>query len=1209
MKKLNKIFSIVLTAAIMTSLLITSAIPVAAADNAWSETKIPGATGMVLAPDMVASGPMAQDADGNLFVAYESDDADLVDDGEQYRLAKSTDGGRTWTSVAVAGAIDAIATAPDDASVVYIAVGNTVYKSTDGGATFVNMASVPDHVENGAYVITAMDVAMAGGSYKVVVGVKDDSGTPWDTAEVFYMDEGQFFNTFTTIGTPSFNTTHDEADVIYDIKLSPDFATDKGIVVLAENLTGSGNQAFVTFNVNGGVWGGQVKAAAIGASTAAEGGAIALPDDFNILTQPAFYVALNETTQGGIYRVVGGALATNTLQLSTSPATNLVSIDVVGNFAAANLIAGSADGNVYVSANAGANWTGTLGTSSQPTGPGSPVLVALAPDFATSGTAYALVTNSGGVYDESGFNRTVDKGVNWNQVSLVDTAITSINAMEVGNGFTWLSTQNSYGAVTGVTAGSFTVTGDSSITGAVAADTAVLTNTAGGTVNATLTLTAGSFTIDVADTGTGSSWVFDGTNYNIVLANAGATATITATADATTFNATISGATFTFAAGTDVDTDVAIVGTAPYAVTLPDAAVAGSPAVAGSFALNVTAGSVVVAGSSGDDATYTVGGPYTINLDTDFPTATVTNNGTVAATGSFTLTTATASVTSPFSLVAGVTASPADITNSIWRMSGGNWERVFFTDVDDSIDLLTLSQDGAALFKGTFGTPGSLLKSMDNGQTWAALMSYPTTGLFSFIALDAQTMLVGGTDAVYKTTNNGFIWENILPSTVTGINNVVALDMAGDAIVAGGDQVIVSTDAGATWTKAVPLPTGLGSADFVQLSEAFASTGIVYITGADGGLFRASADDFNNITPAFAAGDWEQLDAIQATAPIFAHKATVAVGEGVGLVTGIGGPQGMLYALDADGTITRIKCRDARDVDDLFGEVIAPKATTPEFTSASFMRIDAANGANTITVVGDGNEIWSYTDTLGVFGSGFTVDSTTLDSITISWDAVPGAKTYAVAIQAGETPVSNPFKSYDFTTTDPTYTFTELDADTTYFVRAWVVEPVSSFHLGGTTASTIPEAVTTPVSLAPVAGAIGVPVNPSFQWGGVPGATSYTVEVATDATFTNIVKTLTTPIAAVAWDGTSLANNTVYYWRVTATTATGTSAAVESVFTTVAAATPPVTVTTTTQPNITLTQQPAPEQETPGYIWIIIAIGGILTVLVIVLIVRTRRVV
>jgi hypothetical protein len=61
---------------------------------------------------------------------------------------------------------------------------------------------------------------------------------------------------------------------------------------------------------------------------------------------------------------------------------------------------------------------------------------------------------------------------------------------------------------------------------------------------------------------------------------------------------------------------------------------------------------------------------------------------------------------------------------------------------------------------------------------------------------------------------------------------------------------------------------------------------------------------------------------------------------------------------------------------------------------------------------------------------------------------------------------------------------------------------------------------------------------------------------------------------------------------------------------------PPDVIVTVPQPTttvVTVTQAPPivniPEDETPVYIWVIVAIGALLTIAVIVLIVRTRRVV
>lgn len=79
---------------------------------------------------------------------------------------------------------------------------------------------------------------------------------------------------------------------------------------------------------------------------------------------------------------------------------------------------------------------------------------------------------------------------------------------------------------------------------------------------------------------------------------------------------------------------------------------------------------------------------------------------------------------------------------------------------------------------------------------------------------------------------------------------------------------------------------------------------------------------------------------------------------------------------------------------------------------------------------------------------------------------------------------------------------------------------------------------------APANGSIGESLTPTLTWSSNPVAQSYLVQVATDPNFTNIVNSasVTTP-SYVA----SLVENTLYYWRVTASNACATSPA-SSVF-------------------------------------------------------------
>jgi subtilisin-like proprotein convertase family protein len=84
------------------------------------------------------------------------------------------------------------------------------------------------------------------------------------------------------------------------------------------------------------------------------------------------------------------------------------------------------------------------------------------------------------------------------------------------------------------------------------------------------------------------------------------------------------------------------------------------------------------------------------------------------------------------------------------------------------------------------------------------------------------------------------------------------------------------------------------------------------------------------------------------------------------------------------------------------------------------------------------------------------------------------------------------------------------------------------------TGGTAPTSLTTPAN-----DAIGQSTLPSFNWTAVAGALSYTIEISTSSTFSNIVQTLPN-ISALPFNLTSrLLENTIYYWRVKTTNSCG----------------------------------------------------------------------
>jgi hypothetical protein len=325
MKKLNKIFSVVLTAAIMTSLLITSAIPVSAGTQKWSEDlKVPSTANNVLNTAIVDASAFAQSpVDGALY-------ASVTDDGTNWKLIKSIDGGRTWTGgtattavAATALAAKAVAIVPSktEADVVFLATATTLYKSMDGGKTFTTIVGAP-----GSEAITALDVDTFGGRYIAVVGT-DNAST---LGGVYFWDSNDVFNNLNPVGTTTFG------EAVLALKIAPTFAVDRAVVAVGP--------VNVRVNVNGGAWG-----ATITDNTTVAAGTgvvdIAFPSDFNAVTNPVYFIAVSGTGKG-VFRMSGSAGTS----LNVYASTVMNNIDVFGAFntGTAQILVGGSDGTVVI---------------------------------------------------------------------------------------------------------------------------------------------------------------------------------------------------------------------------------------------------------------------------------------------------------------------------------------------------------------------------------------------------------------------------------------------------------------------------------------------------------------------------------------------------------------------------------------------------------------------------------------------------------------------------------------------------------------------------------------------------------------------------------------------------------------------------------------------------------------------------------------------
>jgi hypothetical protein len=222
-------------------------------------------------------------------------------------------------------------------------------------------------------------------------------------------------------------------------------------------------------------------------------------------------------------------------------------------------------------------------------------------------------------------------------------------------------------------------------------------------------------------------------------------------------------------------------------------------------------------------------------------------------------------------------------------------------------------------------------------------------------------------------------------------------------------------------------------------------------------------------------------------------------------------------------------------------------------------------------------------------------------SATLEWEALDGATLYEVKVYVECPECLNPLEMKDFTTETTAatcITITGLTPGKTYFwkVRVACDSPVCSKWSDIRSFDT---ALSATIFCSPECGAENITLTPNFSWSAVVGATSYEIEVSLTEDFASVLASGTPTINA--WDGVpELDYATTYYWRVRAVQGSVYSGWTYCLFSTIDEPIPPAEPVEPVDVTI--------NEITPTWIWVIIGIGGALTIVVIILIVTTRRV-
>lgn len=335
-----------------------------------------------------------------------------------YTLFKSVDGGHSWSYTGqVKDAITGIATASDNADIVYYATSSNVYKSADGGNNFTDLPPNPGGAGSNNITITSLDVARGDNGYTIAVGTRDGNSSQY--GGVYILEEKKTYGSWldTNIGNYDVST----------VAFSPDYQGDRQLVAVATDE----HNTIVAFRVGDTDWGKVIGNATID-GLAVSTTAIAFPDDYDANTiGSTLFVAINSGSDNGdVYKIseMWAPAISMAIDLDIGYDYNLRSIDVgglaiTGNTSNATMLAGTASGSqVYISADSGINW---IKSTKEPTGQ-SVNGILLAVDYNNSHKAYATTNGTA-----SAFSYTTDGGMTWNQAGLIDTAISDIGDLAV----------------------------------------------------------------------------------------------------------------------------------------------------------------------------------------------------------------------------------------------------------------------------------------------------------------------------------------------------------------------------------------------------------------------------------------------------------------------------------------------------------------------------------------------------------------------------------------------------------------------------------------------------------------------------------------------------------------------------------------------------------------------------------------------------------
>ena len=507
---------------------------------------------------------------------------------------------------------------------------------------------------------------------------------------------------------------------------------------------------------------------------------------------------------------------------------------------------------------------------------------------------------------------------------------------------------------------------------------------------------------------------------------------------------------------------------------------------------------------------------------------------------------------------------------------GTSWTTAWLGLPTDDILCLTLNKSGS-LYAGTYGS--GVYRSTNNGGSWTAVNGGLSNGYIYSIALNSYGHIFAGTagSGIFRSTDNGGSWSQVN----TGLSNTDVLSLA---IPSKGYIYAGMYGAGVYRTT---LPT-------VIISAQATTTAATAVTSTSATLNGTVNPNGNSTTAYFEWGTTLSLVApiqttvqsigsgtssVAVTAPITGlTQGTTYYYRLVAQAAGLGPSTGGIQSFATLSTGVFAAPLLASPADGSTGVPTSPTVSWNSSAGAAWYQLQVSTNStfsstvlsqqgitgvsypvsgllpnttyywrvNTTYTLGTSgwSSVWSFT-TAGVLAApslaspadGSTGVST---SPSVTWNATSSAISYRLQVSTDVNVTATVFDQSGIT--NASSVVTGLANNTTYYwrVRATYASGQSNWS-NVWSFTTIVVAPAAPNLAGPASGATDQPISLTLSWSAVVGATTYRLQIDKTNAFTAPVYD-NSPIITTSQLVSSLQNSTMYYWRVNATNAGGTSA-------------------------------------------------------------------